>query len=386
VPEICIRQPSDFEIISLPTFAAMTKSTVLIAPLNWGLGHATRCVPLINFFLKKGHDVSIASDGQALNYLKSEFPELIFFELPSYDIKYPEGGNMALKMLWQLPKIYSMIKKEHRFLKQIIELKKFDLVVSDNRYGMWNRNSISVFVTHQVHIKSPFKWAEYFLNKINHHFISRFDQCWIPDFENAKENLSGELSHGGKENLKKIFIGLLSRFHGRECSRVSEDIDLLVLLSGPEPQRTILEKKIIAQLASAELKATIVRGTDSAFNYQLPEKTELRNTLNSNELFELVCRTKIVLCRSGYSSIMDLCALGKKAILVPTPGQTEQEYLADYFRNKKIFFSMSQKNFDLQKALKESQNFTGKMWGYDDARFEKAYESIQNFFSEQRAI
>lgn len=357
----------------------MKRLNIVVAPLNWGLGHATRCVPLINFFLKKGHDVSIASDGQAFQYLVKEFPALNSFELPSYNIQYPESGNMVMKMLFQLPKIYSAINREHKALEQIIAKNKFDLIISDNRYGMWNRDAVSIFLTHQLFIKSPYKPGEYFLNKINHRFIGRFDQCWIPDFENEKENLSGNLSHSEKENLKRIFIGPLSRFSEMECNHVPEDIDLLVILSGPEPQRTILEKKIISQLNNSEMNSVVVRGTSEKSESSSISKIQIKHQLNTNELADLICRSKIILCRSGYSSIMDLCTLGKKAILIPTPGQTEQEYLAGYFLKRKIFFSIPQEKLNIKEAIRQSEGFTGISVQHNEALLEKAYQSLGQF-------
>ena len=184
-----------------------TKKKVLVAPLNWGLGHATRCIPIINEFLKQGAQVCIASDGRSLELLKNEFPALSCFPLSGYDIRYPEKGSMVLAMLSSAPKILSAIKKEHLELERIVADHKIDFVFSDNRYGCYSSIVPSVFMTHQLNIMAPLKlkWLEFFIFKMNKKFISKFNACWVPDFDGA-QNLSGKLSHPARIKNTK-FIG-----------------------------------------------------------------------------------------------------------------------------------------------------------------------------------
>ncbi len=334
---------------------------VLICPLDWGLGHACRCVPVIRAFIAAGANVIIAADHRPLAFLQKEFPALQFVKFPAYQISYQRKGSLMLKFLGIMPQLLKSIFNEHKLIDKLIDEYKIDLVFSDNRFGLWNKKVKCIFMTHQVMIKSPviFKLFDHFLYLINRAFIKNYDECWIPDFD-GEINLSGDLSHKYKLPIATYFIGPLSRFENTNSIAENKKIDLLVLLSGPEPQRTIFEEIILQQLAKTTIKTVIVEG--------IPEKEEVNiindqlsiySHLETHQLQSLIQQAEIVLCRSGYSTIMDLVVFGKRAILVPTPGQTEQEYLADYYQKKKYFYSVSQKQFKLEDALIQSKSYTG---------------------------
>jgi uncharacterized protein (TIGR00661 family) len=339
----------------------MKSKRVLVAPLNWGLGHATRCIPVILEFLKQGAEVLIASDGRSLELLKKEFPKLIFFELKGYDIQYPENGSMVLQMILQAVKISKAIKREHHDLEKIVEKNNIHVVFSDNRYGCWSDKAHSVFMTHQLNIQSPqgLKWIEPLIFLKSKKYISRFNECWIPDFE-GEENLSGKLSHPPKLNSLK-FIGPLSRFGFSEKRNASEAAyDLMVICSGPEPQRTIFEDMMINEVLKTNLKAVLVKGiTETEKQIEQKKNLKIISHAETKEMQTLIESSALIISRSGYSSIMDLVALGKKAIFIPTPGQTEQEYLAEYFLKKKYFYSILQKSFNLQQAITVSEKYQG---------------------------
>lgn len=343
------------------------KKNVLIAPLDWGLGHATRCVPIINVLLKKDANVIIAADGRPLAFLKKEFPDLPVILFPGYGITYQKKGSFVLKISAALPQIFQGIYNEYKMLDETAKKYSIDLVISDNRFGLWNKNIPSIFITHQINIKSPFK-SKYFdemLFNFNKSFIKNYKECWIPDFE-GEINLSGDLSHKYKLPIPSFYINPLSRFVKSEYKNINEDIDLMALISGPEPQRSIFEDMIISQLKEINLKAVIVRGTpEKKKSVRMNENITIFPHLSSDLLQDYLKRSKIVICRSGYSTIMDLAVMGKKAILVPTPGQTEQEYLADYYSEKNYFYSCEQKNFKLDEALEKSKSFSGILLDWD---------------------
>jgi len=349
----------------------MTKKRILVAPLDWGLGHATRCIPIIRYLVEKNCDVIIGADKRPMELLKKEFPSLEFVVMSGYDISYPKNGSMVLKMATQIPKIIKGIKREHEQLKRIVAEKKIDAVISDNRFGLWSKNMPCVFITHQLMVKSPF--GEKWIHKLNADYISRYLECWIPDVKNG---LSGDL--GSKfalpENAK--FIGVLSRFDSQVTSE-KKIRELLVILSGPEPQRTLFETIILKQLSSLQLKTLIVQGvTEKNKRKRISENVEIVSYLTSDELQKETLSSEIILSRPGYSSIMDLAVLGKKAIFVPTPGQTEQEYLAEELMKKKIAYSVSQKKFDLDFALRESKNYSGFTEKYSGQEFKKAVDDF----------
>jgi hypothetical protein len=342
----------------------------LVCPLDWGLGHATRCVPLIYQFLQEGHNVIIGADKSPLAFLQQEFPQLKTIVIPGYDIEYSEKGN-ALKLFYEGVKFYTFIKKEKQFIDEILAENPIDMIVSDNRYGLYSKKVESVIITHQLYPKAPI--GEKLLHQKIEKLLANFNTVWIPDYK-GDNNLSGDLAHLKSFNHPHKFIGPLSRFsllqltsscHTEpvEVSRNKQDFefDICAIISGPEPQRTIFEQLIFAQIEKHDLKAVVVRGLPnvdgrqeledrSFYELQTPNsklQTKTFNHLETTELYHYITKSKWVVSRSGYSSIMDLVALNKKAILVPTPGQTEQEYLAAYHSKKGLFTVQEQETLNL---------------------------------------
>lgn len=330
---------------------------LLVAPLDWGLGHATRCIPLIRALLHLGCEVMIAAEGRQAALLSQEFPEIPVLTLRGYRVEYAEGtGGFGIKMIRQLPKIRKAIHQEHAWLKEAVARHQIDAVISDNRFGLHHPGIPCAIMTHQLRIKSPFgKITEKWLQQVNYHYIEKFDTCWIVDFE-GPENLAGELSHPVKmPSIPVRYLGALSRF---EYSRQAMRYDLLVLISGPEPQRTLFEKLILEQLKDTSFSALIVSGKPGEhFEKAITPNISMVNHLDSTALNEVLLQSQLVVCRSGYSSVMDLVKMHKKALLIPTPGQTEQEYLAKYLKQKGYFPTLTQEKFDLQTALEISAHF-----------------------------
>jgi uncharacterized protein (TIGR00661 family) len=350
---------------------------ILICPLDWGLGHATRCIPIIRLFIQKNAEVIIAANGGPFELLKKEFPYLEFIRLKGYEINYPNNDSMILKMLFSIPKILQGIKAEHKALKKIIHKKKIDVVISDNRFGLWNKESKNIFITHQLMIKAPF--AEKLLHRINLKYIKKFDECWIPDIKGEK-NLSGDLSHKYKLPENAFFIGTLSRFNLQSETKdlpVTDQYDIMAIISGPEPQRGIFEKLISESLYQSGLKALIVCGkTDEEQKEETKGNLEIVNHLKADKMQRAILNSKIIIARSGYSTLMDLTTLCKKAVFIPTPGQTEQEYLAERLMQKKIIFYQKQSEFNLQNILEEAENYSGFKLIESTSELEKRIESI----------
>jgi UDP-N-acetylglucosamine transferase subunit ALG13 len=288
--------------------------------------------------------------------LQQELPEARFLPLRGYRIFYHNTmQNFAPTIIKQLPKIAGAIRDEHRWLKQLLQEQYFDAVISDNRYGLWNRNTISVIITHQINILSGLGAAmDAALRRISHRFIRRFSECWIPDIE-GDHNIAGMLSHGSRLPGNASYIGLLSRMKNLPAASL---YDVAIILSGPEPRRTIWEKALLNMLRSFAGRALLVRGLPAATE-QLPrlDGVTIVNHLPAAELNIAMQSAEWVICRSGYSSVMDLLRLKHKAILVPTPGQTEQEYLADHLHNMGIFFAVKEEIFSLEKHLQEATFF-----------------------------
>ena len=331
------------------------KPRILIAPLEWGLGHATRCIPIISELLIQNCEVFIAAEGATFYLLKHEFPELNFLSLMGYRMKYSRKKYfLPWKILSQFPKIVFTIYKEHQWLKNIVIQNKIDAVISDNRFGMYYSKIPSVYITHQLLIKTGNAFTEKIAQRIHYYFIKKYTECWVPDFE--VNGLAGELSHPKKLPGKIKYIGALSRF---KLNTVVKKYDLLISISGPEPQRTIFEKQILKDLKSYPGKVLFIRGLpgeNEDLKYENP-LVEISNHLSAEKLNEAILQSDMIISRCGYTTIMDLVKLQKKAILIPTPGQSEQEYLAKYLMEKKIFYTTNQKEFALQHSLQQAKLF-----------------------------
>ena len=329
---------------------------VLVAPLDWGLGHATRCIPIIKELIELNCEVVIAADYHIYFLLKNEFPSTVFLRLRGYEMEYSRNKNwLYLKLLRQAPGLLWNIQMEHKWLDKVIEQYNIDAVVSDNRFGMHSKKVPCIYITHQLLIKTGNSFIEKIAQKIHAYFIKKYKICWVPD---RKQNgLAGALSHPKKVDSIVKYIGPLSRF--RKIENMEKKFDLLVSISGPEPQRSIWEKAILSELKNYEGTVLILRGLpNDAHEINLPNsRIKMVNHLPAAELNLALEQSEIVISRSGFTTIMDLVKLKKNAILVPTPGQTEQEYLAKFLMKKGFFYSTTQENFSLKKSLEHYHLF-----------------------------
>ncbi|MEO6220530.1 MAG: glycosyltransferase [Ginsengibacter sp.] len=327
-----------------------------MAPLNWGLGHVTRCIPIIKEFSNQNCELILVAGKNSFTLLKKEFPSMIILPFFGYNIKYSHSGSyLVFKLFLQLPGFLAGIYKEYKWLKKTIKNYQPDVIISDSRLGLYNQDIVSIYITHQLAIRTGNSILDKIARNIHYRFIKNYDQCWVPDF---KENgLAGRLSHPEKLPLNTIYLGALSRFE--YLPAIEKIYDLLISISGPEPQRTIFENIIFQQLKNSEKKILIVRGLPGEKKRITHENSfvEIVNHLSATDLSRAFQESELIVCRSGYTTIMDLIRIKKKAILVPTPGQTEQEYLASFLMKNKNFFSVKQKNFNLENALTKSAAF-----------------------------
>jgi hypothetical protein len=377
---------------------------VLVAPLDWGLGHATRCIPIIKELLNQKCEVIIAASGAQKLLLQEEFPSLTFVELPGYDIIYDKNRALTLlRLIGAIPKILIRIKREKAWLSRFLALEEPDLVISDNRYGLAQPGVFCIFVTHQLRIRTSFgRLADALLQRINYRLIRHFSRCWVPDMETG-DGLAGALSHPAQlPGITTKYIGWLSRFGkisqlDKRASRDpndgdaddnrgndgdpndgdAEDIDregdgpeLLILLSGPEPQRTLLETSIMAQASGGGMpgscsehpcRMVLVRGLPAGGRAlrNIPPGLTAYDHLPAAELETLMRNAGLIVARSGYSTVMDLARLGKRALLIPTPGQPEQEYLGAFLAGKGLAFCVKQSAFSLRQSLSLARQDTG---------------------------
>lgn len=317
--------------------------------MHWGLGHATRCIPIIRALLEQKFNVLLASDGAALLLLQKEFPQLVGIELPSYNISYPNNPIFfKWKMLLQFPRIQKTIALERKVIKKFVSENKIHGIISDNRFGVRSDKIPSVFITHQLNVLTGS--TSFFSSRMHQRIIRKFDVCWVPDMDEPLINLSGKLGHLKNNHLRVKYIGVLSRMKKKE---IQKTIDILILISGPEPQRTALEEMLMPLFEKSDKRILMIRGVvEENQKWGYFGKIKVVNYMTSSELEETLNKSEVILCRSGYTTIMDLTVLEKKAFFIPTPGQYEQEYLAKHLKKLGVVPFCNQNKFDLDKLDK----------------------------------
>jgi uncharacterized protein (TIGR00661 family) len=348
---------------------------VLICPLDWGLGHASRCIPLIREFQKQGAIVYVGGADSAIDLLKKEFPALRFFALPAYNIRYPKNGTlMPLYMLFKIPDLMITGYKEHKRLRKLHEQLGFDIVVSDNRFFCFNAKTISIYMTHQLIIPFP-GWTRHFefLGQFVHWCISLFyKKVLIPDYPEYP-NLSGRIGHPEGASPRRVYTGPLSRLSALDADNTI-DTDVLFMISGPEPQRSLFEDKCVAIAKALKLQCVVLQGLPHKQTDSRPQANlRVISHLSSEDISKMILSSNLVVSRSGYTTIMELASLKSRALLIPTPGQTEQEYLAEYLSEKNLCSFVSQKNLNEAVVLNALQSKSG----FNNRDFVNPYPLLQ---------
>lgn len=325
------------------------------------MGHTTRCIPIITYLLSLDCEVTLAAETQAATLLQTNFPELEILPLRGYRVSYARSAKgFSVKILSQVPKILRAIAYERRWLEELVEQRKFDLVISDNRYGLKVPGVPSVIMTHQLMIKSgKGSIIDRLLKKVHCRVLESFDECWVVDRPGA-DNLADELSHPKQIPLNAKYIGWLSQLSVGDVIENRKG-PILILLSGPEPTRTMLEVLLLEQCAAlSNYNFTFVAGTTTGIVPEgLPGHITYHTYVNAKQLSLILPLASLVVCRSGYSTLMDLAIAGKKALLIPTPGQPEQEYLAASLMARGFFFYQNQATLNLSTDIPKAFSYSG---------------------------
>lgn len=304
-------------------------SQILIAPLDWGLGHTSRCIPIVHHLLQRAYQPLFAGNQAQIAFIVSVFPGIETIHLDGYDVQYSKVDFLNKSTIAaQIPKITSAITREHEWLSQLLTNRPIQGIISDNRYGLHNKKIPSVIISHQLQILTGMgAWANLQAHQLHLQRLHPFQQIWIPDVATVP-NLSGQLGHVPDLPPNSYYIGPLSQFSILNQSTTPTNDHILVLLSGPEPQRSKLEGILIKQLQNASKPVVLVSGTKQSTTISHPNIQHIHISSGS-ELYALLQGAQHVICRSGYSTLMDLTYASKPALLIPTPGQTEQAYLAE---------------------------------------------------------
>lgn len=314
---------------------------ILVAPLDWGLGHAARCVPLIHTLLEHGAVPVIGADKGPLALLREEFPALEHLRIPGLEVRYGSGRSQAWAMARQLPALLHQVRQEYLFFNRLRRELHVDAVVSDQRFGIRAADLPSVLLTHQVFPFSPF--AQGIARRMNRRYIARFDRCWIPDHATSP-GLAGALAHGRPLPGHAHYIGPLSRFRTSVPERNKPTYRVVAVISGPEPHRTLFERAVLAQLEQIDGAHLVLSGQVDGRTGRLPQ-------LPTEALHAALLSAELIVGRTGYSTLMDMEAIGRGALLVPTPGQPEQEYLGRVSAQRAFHTVQQQHQLDIAAAL-----------------------------------
>ncbi|MCS6991950.1 MAG: hypothetical protein NZL95_08830 [Chitinophagales bacterium] len=339
---------------------ANRRRKVLIIPLNWGLGHATRMTVVARILSEMGAEVTVAASGAARRVMECELPHLRFVPLSGFEMKYYRRLPAVLSILCQLPLWFWSLYQDRRLFLHLLQRESFDLIISDNHFGCHSKKHTSIIITHQIRILLPWylRPFEPLVGYINRRLINRFSECWVPDVAHG-DGLSGRLARGVPLGIPVQYAGPLSRL--RPCQASPKRWDVLLLLSGPEPMRSRFEHLLRQQLKTLPIKALLIRGTKGVVDQIRREEQHLHvaDFLTTPRLQEELCAAQVVVCRSGYSTLMDLQRCKIAAVVVATPGQPEQEYLAFHLNQLGICHAVRQSCLDLKKALAQAHRYHG---------------------------
>lgn len=335
------------------------KQNILICPLEWGLGHAARMIPLARKLMGMNQTVFIASGEEHLLLFREELPGLTYIHFPGFKPGYSGVLPQYLPLLFKTPLLVFHIIREHFRLNEIIRDYGIDIVISDNRFGLWNRNVRTAYITHMplIPFPWPFRFLEFIGIRLHRAVMRKYSICLIPDLP-GDINLTGRLSHGIRLPETSRYIGILSRFPvtaGSSPGSTAVYKHNTVILSGPEPQRSILSQKVLKLLKNEKIITVILEGRPGKGNKIFRSANFVFcSHLPASEMQEMISGSESIITRAGYTTIMELTSLRCSALLVPTPGQTEQEYLAEYLSSKGWFSYILQK--DLDKGISQVQN------------------------------
>ena len=354
---------------------------IVYAVCSWGLGHATRSLPVIRKLVEEDNELTIISYGRSLKLLKEELgSDIEYIEIQDYPMLLSENTRQFMvKSMIYWPQFIRRLIQGNQSLQKILKKKKYDIILSDGRYDSYSRRIPSFFITHQIRILNPLRLQMFERGSeiFNLFFFKRFAGVLVPDYRGGN-NLSGILSH----NLHRIdedklhYIGVLSDFRKKN---VRKDIDYLISVTGPEPQRSILEKKLLTQVMNLDGKIVITLGKTENRDVVKNDNVEIYSFMTKEEREDVLNRSKLVISRSGYSTLLDLAVIGAKALMTPTPGQTEQEYLAEYHNSRNTFYSVSQDEIDLGVDVEKARRTTGVTWECNvDESVEKIMDVIVN--------
>ena len=291
---------------------------ILFSALNWGYGHVMRSLVLLKKLVKQGNKLYVVGTDEQITLFKTEGLEASYIHQEGYPFQFGGNGNFSLDLFKNLSALKQHFVREQKNVEQLCADFAIDLVIADQSLGVFSRKVPSILITHQLNL--PLSWwekpAQAFYNKQ----LKNFQQIWIPD-QAPPNNLAGRLSETNRKNV--TYIGWLSRF--TEIPKVDKQFDVGVLVTGPQPYAQQFFEEMCKRFENSPEKVFIIyNGT----NLRTHKNIVIFQHQATAEMAELLCSAKLLITRSGYSTLMDLYALGIRNVeLHATPGQAEQLYL-----------------------------------------------------------
>lgn len=311
---------------------SIQKERILVSPLNWGLGHVSRTIPIIEALLQNENEVIICCTNAQRELYFSFFPDSIYEDFPGYPFQFKGKGNWSWDILRHLNKLKHFLNEEQKLVQQLVHKHQATILLSDQRYGFKNKDTKNIIISHQPRL--PISVWNVFAHVWNTRLLFDFDELWIPDDQN--HTFAGKLSHSNHKNTH--YLGPVSRFN--DFTKYEEfQLEYLAIISGPEPYASQFYKEVVAFLRRKKVPSAIVIPSSVMIEDKLPSFIKKHIQPDKRTLELLLQKSNIIISRCGYSTLMDLHFTGHHALLVPTPGQMEQSYLATlHSKNEKWKF------------------------------------------------
>jgi len=336
---------------------------ILFAVHDWGLGHATRSLVLIRALVQRGDAVTILmAESPGLALLRAELGDACEF-YPYEDIPKPFSRYPAVfyfRMSCSVPQIWLRFTLEQRLTERLVRERRLDAVVSDSRLGVWSREAPSYCVFHSLRqiIPGRPRQLERIVERAQRYALRGYRAILVPDVE-GDDALAGDLAHDLDVDWrgKLVYIGPLSEL---QPNGAAEDIDYFFSISGVEPHHTMLAERVLAALPALRGRSVVALGRPgSAADVRTVGNATIHGYLDRRAQGEMLARARVIVGRSGYTTLMEAAGFGKRALFVPTPGQSAQEYLAKFHCERGRVFSTVQSALDIACDLARAEAASG---------------------------
>ncbi|MEK6968538.1 MAG: glycosyltransferase [Nanoarchaeota archaeon] len=324
---------------------------------NYGLGHATRMLPVIMKLIEQGEKVTIVAKGNSLLMLKNELGDASNYELMQYEVplKFSDKGFSMFETLKAGPSFISLISSQKKWLENFSAKEKIDRVIADGEIGYHLKNKKSFFVNNQLRLL-PGSLLGDGTELLTDVFSKGFEKVIVPDDENG--TLGGLLTSKTRFYDKKrlAYVGILSSIRKKNVVR---NVDYFISISGPGISKEVFTRQVMEQLHLLKGKVVVALGRPDLKEIASKGNAKIYPYLNRKQQESFLNKAKLVISRSGYTTMMELAEIDKKAFFIPTLNHPEQEYLAKFQKNSGRFHYSKQDSFNFKEDIDEAKQYPG---------------------------